>query len=155
MTKPERQSRPLWALAKNLTLYPFCQSLSLLKDFLRYCNIIAEGFQFSPLSLVSWEPFGSAHELVGCNIEPSVNAGAHRQMEVSLRCHNTPRQNGWLSASDVTHRKRAEVYGDLIKGKVLRLDTGRRRLTFGARWRESNLRPIGSAQDGGQMNKTA
>ena len=30
-------------------------------------------------------------------------------MEVSLRCHNTPRQNGWRSASDVTHRKHAEV----------------------------------------------
>ena len=63
-------------------------------------------------------------------------------MEVSLTCHNTPRQNGWRSASDVTHRKRAEVCGDLNKVEELKLDTGRRRSTFGARRREANLRPM-------------
>ena len=36
-------------------------------------------------------------------------------MEVSLRCHNSPRGNGWWNASDVMHRKRAEVCGKLKK----------------------------------------
>ena len=74
---------------------------------------------------------------------------------MSLRCHNTTRQNGSRSASDVTHRKRAEVCGDLKKVGELRLDTGRRRSTFGARRREANLHPMGAARDRGQMNKTA
>ena len=31
---------------------------------------------------------------------------------VTQRCHNSPRWGtGWLSANDVTHRKRAEVFG--------------------------------------------
>ena len=55
----------------------------------------------------------TAHGLVRCNIEAGVNAGARRRMEVSLRCHNSPRRNGRRSASDVTHRKRAEVCGEL------------------------------------------
>ena len=40
-----------------------------------------------------------------------------------------------MSASDVTHRKRAEDFGNLKKKLVeLRLDTGREKLTF-ACWR--------------------
>ena len=37
----------------------------------------------------------------------------------------------------------------------LKLDTGRRRSTFGARWGETNLRAVGAVRDRGQMNKTA
>ena len=35
------------------------------------------------------------------------------------------------------------------------LDAKRGGSTFGARRREANFRPMGAAQDGGQMNKTA
>ena len=93
------------------------------------CYIIAEGFRFVPLSL-GWEPFGAAHGLVGCNIEAGVNAGAHGRMEVSLRCHNTPRQNGWRGAGDVTHRKRAEVCVRIWRKSELGTRRQTRRIDF-------------------------
>ena len=37
--------------------------------FFYKCNIMAEGFRFMPLGLVSWEPFGSAHRSVKCKLE--------------------------------------------------------------------------------------
>ena len=58
-------------------------------------------------------------------------------MEVSLRCHNTPRQNGWQSASDVTHRERAEVCGESKESQSwnLTLDEDDRLLELAdARW---------------------
>ena len=54
------------------------------------CNVMAKGFQFMPLSLVRLRTF----RLVRCNIEGGVKAGARGRMEVSLRCHNSPRRNG-------------------------------------------------------------
>ncbi len=44
--------------------------------------------------------------------------------------------------------------GNLKKVRELKLDTGRRRSTFGARRGETNLRAMGAARDRGQMNKT-
>ena len=52
------------------------------------CYEIAEGFWFMPLSLVRLRTF----RLVGCKIEAGVKAGARERMEVSLRCHNSPRR---------------------------------------------------------------
>ena len=51
-------------------------------------------------------------------------------MEVSLRCHNSPRQNWWQGAGDVTHRKCAEVCGDLNKVKELGTWHQTRRIDF-------------------------
>ena len=64
------------------------------------CYKIAEGFRFMPLSL------GSAHGLVGCNIEAGVNAGARGRMEVSLRCHNSPRRY-WVTGCGWRHAPEA------------------------------------------------
>ena len=78
-----------------------------------------------PLGLVGWEPFGSACGLVGCNIEAGVNAGARGWMEVLLRCHNSPKRTEVTGASDVTHRKRAEVCVRIWREK----ESGTRRQT--------------------------
>ena len=69
------------------------------------CYEIAEGFRFMTWVLLGWEPFGSTHGLVGCKIEAGVNAGARERMEVSLRCHNSPRRYwvtrcGWHHAPE-------------------------------------------------------
>ena len=77
-------------------------------------------------------------------------------MEVSLRCHNSPRRNGVTGCG---RRHAPEARGGLcenlkkVTGWVL--DAKPEGSTFGARRREANLRPIGAARDGGQMNKTA
>ena len=89
-------------------------------------------------------------------MEAGVNAGARGRMEVSLRDVTIVRdERGRQSAGDVMHRKRAEVGENLKKVRELKLDAGRRRSTFGARWGETNLRAVGAARDGGQMNMTA
>ena len=57
------------------------------------CNIMAEEFRFMPLGLVSWEPFGSAHGLLG----RSINAGVHacgQSGGVTQRCHIAQMGNG-------------------------------------------------------------
>ena len=105
---------------------------------------------------LGWEPFGSAHGLFRCNIEAAVNAGAPGRMEVSLRCHNSPRRNGLTGCR---WRDAPEARGGLCelwrKLTSWELDTKREGSTFGARRREANLLPMGAARDGGQMNKTA
>ena len=63
---------------------------------------------------------------------------------------------GGQGACDVTYRRRAEEFGEIWrKLESWVLDAKRGGSTFGARRREANLRPMGAARDGGQMNKTA
>ena len=61
-------------------------------------------------------------------------AGAQSR-HVTQRCHNSLRWwNGWQSAGDVTHRKRAEVLGRIErKSRELKLDAEWGGSTFGAR----------------------
>ena len=47
---------------------------------------------------------------------------------VTQRCHNSPRQNGVTGCKWITHRKRAEVFGNLKK--VKRVETRRRTRRF-------------------------
>ena len=60
---------------------------------------------------------------------------------------------GWQGASDVTHRKRAEVFGNLKKFKRVETRRRTRRFDFRARWGETNLRAMGAAWYIGQMEK--
>ena len=103
------------------------------------CYIIAEGFRFMPLSLVRLRTF---------------RLGTW----VSWRCHSdviiVRDKTGWQGAGDVTHRKRVEVCVRFEESKSWVLDAKREGSTFGARRREANLRHMGAARDGVQMNKT-
>ena len=81
---------------------------------------------------------------------------SHDDNDYTTGTSYSPRRNGWRSASDVTNRKRAEVCGRIErKLESWVLDAKRGGSTFGARWREANLHPMGAARDGGQMHKTA
>ena len=75
------------------------------------------------------------------------------------RCHSdviTVRDDtGWQGAGDVTHRKHVEVCVRIWGKKESGFRRQTRRIDFGARRREANVRPMGAARVGGQMNKTA
>ena len=60
-------------------------------------------------------------------------------------------RNGWRSANDVTHRKRAEDFGNWKK--VKRVDTRHwtKTVDFRVRSGETNLRAMSAARDKGQM----
>ena len=76
-----------------------------------------------------------------------------RRADVSLRDVTIAQdETGWQGENDVTHRKRAEDFGD-FKEKLgeLKLDSERGGSTLGARWGETNLRAMGAARDRGQM----
>ena len=65
-------------------------------------GISVHAFEFSWAENLSAQHMGW---LVGCKIEAGVNAGAREQMEVSLRCHNSPRRYwvtrcGWRHAPE-------------------------------------------------------
>ena len=66
------------------------------------------------------------HGFLRCNINAGVHARARRRSgRVTQRCYNCPRwETGLASANDVTHRKRAEDFGNLKK--VSRVETGYR-----------------------------
>ena len=118
------------------------------------CYGIAEGFRFMPLSLVKLRTFGSAHGLVRCNIEAGVNAGARERMEVSLRCHNSPRRY-WVTRCGWRHEP--EARGGLCENMKRESGTRRqtRRIDFWNSQAGGELAPYGGgARDGGQMNKT-
>ena len=70
------------------------------------------------------------------------------------RCHNSPKMTERGDRVRVTSRTGSarRCVGDLKKVRETRHQT--KRLTFGACRREANLRPMGAAQDGDQMNKT-
>ena len=71
--------------------------------------------------------YGSAHGLVGCNIEAGVNAGARGRMEVSLRCYNSPRRY-WVTGCGWRHAPEARVRIWREKESGTRLQT--RRIDF-------------------------
>ena len=64
---------------------------------------------------------------------------------------------GWQGAGDVTHRKRAEDFGEIWrKLGNWKLDAKRGGSTFGSSQTQGELVPYGgAARDGVQMNKTA
>ena len=75
-----------------------------------------------------------------------------RSGRVTQRCHNSPRwETGLQSAGDVTHRKRAEDFGNLKKIRRVEIRHPKRQLTFAC-----SRRPwAGVARDGsgGQMKR--
>ena len=111
-------------------------------------GILVHAFEFS-----YWEHFDSAHGLVRCNFEAGVNAGTRGRMEVSLRCHNSPRRNRVRVTSRTGSAQRFVWEFEERQSRVL--DAKREGSTFGARRREASLRPMAAARDGVQMNKTA
>ena len=85
------------------------------------------------------------HGLLRCNINTGVYA-CMQSGRVTQRCHNSPRrETGLLSVNDITHRKRAEDFGNLKKVSRVETRQRRRRLTFAC-----SQRPwAGAARDGG------
>ena len=95
-----------------------------------------------PLSLVGWEPFGSTHGLVRCNIEAGVNAGARGRMEMSVRCHNSPSRNavtrcGWRHAPEA----RRGLYENLKKVRESSTRRQTRRIDFWSSQTQGKLAP--------------
>ena len=84
----------------------FQRNMSGTIKFRSVCYEIAEGFRFMPLSLVRLRTFRLSTWVVGCKIEAGVNAGARERMEVSLRCHNSPRRY-WLTRCGWRHAPEA------------------------------------------------
>ena len=73
------------------------------------------------------------------------------------RCHSdviTVRDDtGWQGAGDVTHRKHAEVCVRIWRKKESGFGHQTRRIDFGARRREANLRPMGGRSSWGPNEK--
>ena len=76
-------------------------------------------------------------------------------MEVSLRCHNTPRQNGWRGAGDVTHRKRAEVRVRIGRKSESGIRRQTRRIDFWSSQTRSELTPYGGRSKRGPLEMGA
>ena len=145
----------LWFL--QIPFLSWVKLLTRTSSNISHCSyyIIAEGFRFLPLSLVRLRTFRLSAWVSW--VQPwwrCQRVGANRA-DMSLRCHNTPRQNGWRVAGDVTHRKRAEVCGDLNKVRESKIRGQTRRIDFWSSQARGELAPYGGgARVGGQMNKT-
>ena len=109
--------------------------------YIYICYGIAEGFRFMPLSLVRLRTFRLS------NIEACVNVGARGRMEVSLRCHNSPRRN-MVRVTSLTGSARRFVL-EFEERQSRELDLKREGSTFGAPKHEANVRPMGVTRVGG------
>ena len=96
-----------------------------------------------PLSLFRLRTFRLSAWLVGCNLDAGGNAGActertfHSDVTI-LRDKTGDRVR--VTSHTGSAQRFVEIWTKLRES---RLDTGRRRSTFGARRREANLRPMG------------
>ena len=82
------------------------------------CNIMAEGFRFVPLSLVRLRNFRLGAWVSREQHENRCSRTRAQSGRVTQRCYNSPRwKTGLHSASDVTHRKRAEDFGRFWKSQ--------------------------------------
>ena len=75
--------------------------------------------------------------------------------EVSLRDVTIVRDETGDGVRVTSRTGSSQRFMENWKKESWNLDTKRGGSTFGARWGETNLRAVGAARDGGQMNKTA
>ena len=164
MTIPESDARLLLPLIWEQWIYGpwplnFKASMNFkasYEHFICYCNVMAKGFQFMPLSLVRLRTFRLSTWVSWVQTLMWM-VTRMRDSRATQRCHNSPKmtERGYrVLVTSCTGRVRRFV-GDLKKVRELRLDVKWGGSTFGARRCEANLRPMGAARDGDQMNKTA
>ena len=112
------------------------------------CVMNSRGISVHAFDLVRLRTFRLSTWLIGCKIEAGVNAGARERMEVSLRCHNSPRRY-WVTRCGWRHAP--EARGSLCEN-LRKIESGFRRQTrridFGARRCEANVRRWGPLELG-------